>query len=75
MKEPVFLLLEDVLYIHEQEIKISGGEPNIREPSGVAACIEAPKASIGGDYLLDLFEMAATYISCLTMRHPPCGWE
>ncbi|MEX0844676.1 MAG: type II toxin-antitoxin system death-on-curing family toxin [Balneolaceae bacterium] len=70
MKEPTFLSLEEVLYIHEQEIKISGGEPNIREKEGVEACIDAPKASFGGEFLHDLFGMAASYIACFTMRHP-----
>lgn len=68
--EPVFLSLDEILYIHQEEIRISGGEPNIREPNGVEACAEAPKASFGGDFLYDLFEMAAAYITCLTMRHP-----
>lgn len=70
MPEPIFLSLEEVLYIHQQEIKISGGEPNIRDPQGIEACIDAPKASFGGEYLHDLFGMAASYITCLTMRHP-----
>jgi death-on-curing protein len=29
-----------------------------------------PKASFGGKFLHDLFEMAASYITSLTMRHP-----
>jgi molybdenum cofactor biosynthesis enzyme MoaA len=31
MTEPVFLSLDEILYIHTEEIKISGGEPNIRD--------------------------------------------
>jgi len=70
MEEPAFLSLEDILFIHNEEIKISGGEPNIRDEEGVKACVEAPKASFGGKYLYDLYEMAASYIACLTIRHP-----
>lgn len=70
MKDPTFLSLEDVLFIHQEEIKTSGGEPNIRDQEGVKACVDTPKASFGGEYLYDLFGMAATYITCLTMRHP-----
>ncbi len=70
MSEPAFLSLEDILFIHQQEIQNSGGEPNIRDQEGIKACVDAPKASFGGDYLHDLFEMVASYISCLTMRHP-----
>lgn len=70
MTVSTFLTLNDILYIHEQEIKISGGEPNIRDLEGIKACVEAPKASFGGEFLNDIFRMATTYITCLTMRHP-----
>jgi death on curing protein len=70
MPETAFLSLEDILFIHQQEIQIFGGEPNIRDQEGIKACVDAPKASFGGDYLHDLFGMAASYISCLTIRHP-----
>lgn len=70
MTVSTFLTLNDILYIHEQEIKISGGEPNIRDLEGIKACVEAPKASFGGEFLNDIFGMATTYITCLTMRHP-----
>lgn len=70
MSEPSFLSLEDILFIHQQEIETAGGEPSIRDEDGVKACVDAPKASFGGEYLQDLFEMAASYLACLTMRHP-----
>lgn len=70
MPELSFLSLEDILFIHHQEIQISGGEANIRDQKGIRACIDAPKASFGGKYLLDLFGMAASYVTCLTIRHP-----
>ncbi len=52
------------------EIETAGGEPSIRDQEGVKACVDAPKASFGGEFLHDLFEMAESYIACLTMRHP-----
>jgi death-on-curing protein len=67
---PKFLTLDDILFIHEEEIKTAGGEPNIRDLEGVKACVDTPKASFGGEYLNDIFGMAATYISCLAIRHP-----
>lgn len=70
MTEPSFLNLEDILFIHSQEIEISGGEPNIRDEEGIKACVNAPKASFDGEYLHDLFGMAASYIACLTTPHP-----
>lgn len=70
MNDPSFLTLEDILFIHSQEIQIAGGEPNIRDENGIKACVDAPKASFGGEYLHALFGMAASYIACLTTRHP-----
>lgn len=70
MSEPIFLSLEDILFIHQQEIHTAGGASGIRDQDGIQACMEAPKATFGGDYLHDLFGMAASYITCLTMRHP-----
>jgi death-on-curing protein len=70
MKEPSFLTVEDILFIHEQEIQKAGGDPGIREEQDIQACTDAPKASFDGEYLNDIFEMAASYIICLTIRHP-----
>jgi death-on-curing protein len=65
-----FLSLEDILHIHREEIRLAGGEPNIREIDSIKACVDAPKASYGGEFLQDIFEMAASYIACITIRHP-----
>jgi len=70
MSEPTFLSPEEILFIHHQEIQAAGGAPGIRDQEGIQACAAAPKASFGGDYLHDLFGMAASYIVCLSMRHP-----
>jgi len=55
MKEPVFLSLEEILFIHQQEVKISGSEPNVRDRDGVKACVDAPKASFDGEFLHVVF--------------------
>jgi len=70
MHEPSFLSVEDMLFIHKQEIKKAGGDPGIRQEQDIQACVDAPKASFDGQYLNDLFGMAASYIICLTIRHP-----
>jgi len=70
MTEPTFLTLEDILFIHQQEIQTAGGASGIRDREGIMACVDAPKASFGGEYLHDLFGMAASYIACITIRHP-----
>lgn len=70
MSEPSFLSVEDILFIHEQELQKAGGDSGIRQEHDIQACADAPKASFDGEYLNDLFEMAASYIICLTIRHP-----
>ena len=70
MEEPCFLSVKDVLFIHEQEIKKAGGDPGIRHEQDIQACADAPKASFDGEFLNNLFDMAASYIICLTIRHP-----
>ncbi len=70
MEDPSYLSVEEILFIHEQEIQKAGGDPNIRQEQDIQACADAPKASFNGEYLNDLFEMAAGYIICLTIRHP-----
>lgn len=70
MQEPVFLKPEDIFFIHRQELEAAGGINGTRVPEAVEACAEAPKASYDKTYLQDLFEMAASYITCLVIRHP-----
>ena len=70
MLAPTFLSLEEILFIHQQEIQAAGGEPGICDKEEIRACVDAPKASFGGKYLYDLFGMAASYITCITMHHP-----
>lgn len=70
MNEPSLLTVEDILFIHEQEIQKAGDASGIREEQNIQACADAPKASFDSEYLNDLFEMAASYIICLTIRHP-----
>jgi death-on-curing protein len=70
MHEPHFLTVEDLLFIHKEEIITAGGAPNIRQEADINACTEAPKASYGGKCLNDLYDMAASYIICLAIRHP-----
>lgn len=65
-----FLTLEDINFIHDQEIVAAGGLKGTRDNEGVSACIEAPKSSFGGEYLYDIYEMAAAYLFCFLFRHP-----
>ena len=69
-EEPVFIALEDALFFHEEEIKRAGGINGIRDQAALEAALGAPKASFGGAYLMDVFEMAATYVESVCANHP-----
>lgn len=70
MAEPVFLDRNDILYIHGQEIDRAGGDAGVRDPEGIDAAVGAPQATFGGEFLMDLFDMAASCLTSLVIRHP-----
>jgi death-on-curing protein len=69
--EPVFLRLDQVLVIHQDQIERYGGSAGVRDGGMLLSAIAAPAATFGGDYLLgDLHEMAAAYLTGLVLNHP-----
>ena len=71
MIEPVFLHLDEVIEIHDDQIKRYGGHPGIREIDLLKSAVAMPKASIGGDFLhADIYEMAAAYLFHIARNHP-----
>jgi death on curing protein len=71
VKEPVFLGLDEVIEIHNDQIRRYGGHPGIRDIGLLKSAIAMPAASFGGDYLqTDIFEMAAAYLFHIVRNHP-----
>jgi death-on-curing protein len=70
MMEPVFLPPEFVLYIHRREAERTNSPLIIRDQGGLEAAMAAPQASFGGQYLMDPFEMAASYLAAFAQHHP-----
>lgn len=71
MFSPIFLSVEDIIFIHKQELSLTNNEPIIRDYNGIIACTEEPKSSFNAKFLYkDLFEMAVSYLTCFVMRHP-----
>ncbi len=68
--EPYFISFEDALFFHKEEIKYSGGAIEIRDQKALLAAQDAPKATFGGKFLMNLFEMAATYVESICTHHP-----
>jgi death-on-curing protein len=69
-RSPNFLSIEDVLFFHAEEMKLSGSKPEIRDINLLHSAINAPKATFGGNFLMDVFEMAATYVNSICFNHP-----
>ncbi|MEP7352081.1 MAG: type II toxin-antitoxin system death-on-curing family toxin [Acidobacteriota bacterium] len=69
--EPLFLSLDEVLEIHDQQIDRYGGASGLRDASGLASAVAMPQATFGGEYLHgSIPAMAAAYLFHLCQNHP-----
>ena len=69
--EPVFLSLDEVLEIHEQQIEGYGGSSRLRDAAGLESAVATPQATFGGEYLhTSIPAMAAAYLFHLCQNHP-----
>ncbi len=69
--DPVFLALDEVLALHEDQIRRYGGSAGLRDPGLLSSAVAMPRASFGGALLHEsLFEMAAAYLYHLARNHP-----
>src|SRR5205807_4774635 len=71
MKQPRFLVLEEVLRIHAHQIEQYGGSFGVRDAGLLLSAVAAPQASFAGGFLHGTpFEMAAAYLFHLARNHP-----
>jgi death on curing protein len=71
MDTPVFLTLEQVLYIHNEQIHRLGGSAGIRDMGLLQSALAMPQAQFGGQFLHeDIFQMAAAYVFHIASNHP-----
>jgi death-on-curing protein len=68
--EPRFLSISEVIEIHDQEIAAAGGLSGIRDLKALESALGSPLASFNGEFLMDIFEMAATYLNSIALDHP-----
>jgi death-on-curing protein len=69
--EPVFLTLDEVLEIHEQQILRYGGSAGLRDAAGLESAVATPQATFGGEFLhTSIPAMAAAYLFHLCQNHP-----
>lgn len=69
--DAVFLTLDEVLEIHEQQIERYGGSHGVRDTGALESAVAMPQATFGGEYLHPTVPaMAAAYLFHITQNHP-----
>jgi len=68
---PIFLSVDNVLYLHADTIKAEGGCEGIRDLALLESAVLMPQQQFGGEYLhADLPAMAAAYLFHICCNHP-----
>jgi len=71
MNEPLFLTVEEVSSLHEDQLRLFGGSSGLRDRGAFESAVATPQASFGGEFLHeDLFEMAAAYAFHIAENQP-----
>lgn len=60
-----YLTLEDVLWIHDEQLRLYGGAPGVRDEGLILSALLRPQTG----YYADLIEEAAALWESLTMNH------
>jgi death-on-curing protein len=69
--EPDFLVLEEVLELHERQIEPFGGTLGIRDRGLLESALGMPRATFGGQFVHEsLFAMAAAYAFHIAENQP-----
>jgi death on curing protein len=69
--EPLFLTLDQVLGLHDDQIRLFGGSGGIRDLGLLQSAIGNAEATFGGQFLHETpFEMAAAYLYGICRNHP-----
>jgi len=69
--EPLFLTLDEVLEIHEEQIERYGGSSGLRDAAALESAAATPQATFGGEFLhTSIPAMAAAYLYHLCQNHP-----
>ena len=69
--DALFLTLDEVLEIHEQQIERYGGSHGVRDAGALESAIAMPQASFDGEYLHPtIVTMAAANLFHVTQNHP-----
>jgi death-on-curing protein len=69
--EPLFLTLDEVIEIHQQQVDLYGGSHGVRDLGALESAVATPQATFGGDFLhRSIPAMAAAYLFHVCQNHP-----
>lgn len=69
--EPLFLSVEEVLALHDDQLRSFGGSAGLRDSNALESAVATPAATFAGSFLHeDLFHMAAAYAFHIAENQP-----
>lgn len=68
--EPVFLTLDEVIEIHEQQVELYGGSHGLRDPAALESAVATPQATFGGELLHASIPAIAAGLSVPSLSEP-----
>ncbi len=69
--DPLFLTMDEVLALHDLQVRLFGGLGGIRDLGLLESAIGNAEATFGGQFLHETrFEMAAAYLYGICRNHP-----
>ena len=69
--DPLFLTLDEVLTLHEEQVREFGGSAGIRDLGLLEWALGSVAATFGGEFLhASIFEMAAAHLFGICKNHP-----
>ena len=68
---PLFLTVEDVLALHDDQLRLFGGSAGVRDAGALDSAVATPAATFDQEFLHDdLFHMAAAYAFHIAENQP-----
>ena len=69
--DPLFLTLDEVLSLHDEQVGRFGGSHGVRDIGLLESAMGSAAATFGGEFLHQtIFEMAAAYLYGMCRNHP-----
>jgi death-on-curing protein len=70
-RDPSFLEVEDVIVLHDDQLRLFGGSAGIRDANALESAVSVAQSTFDGRFLhVDLFEMAAAYAFHIAENQP-----